>query len=694
MPIETVNLVDSMDPAWKKETAQRVVTTWKMDCDARTEHMKRRTNQMKLFTGQVRPKSWPFENCANPHLPILAEAILRLEARIFDQMIPAKGDIFHVKPTGADDTERAKRVERHLNWQTMFEMRDWRIGFDATLMQVLLGGSTFRHVYRDVANNKNVATNIPIEDFVVPYSTKSTDPYMADVPRKTRVLRLLRHELEEREEAGVYHDVAGLYEKDPKDDKGMAKPAPAPKVEMPDTQMRELLDRVEGQEAAVYGNDPDEKRVLLEQHLWMRVPKAVDGTDFTDKERPVCVTVDLASEKMLSVYIREDEDPLDRMRFANESKQIEAQQQVSEQQYAQQIEQLAQDPMATEEHAMAVPRPQAPQPPKPVRMRPIESFIHYGCIPNPEGFYYLGVGYLLEGENEVANTILSQIIDAATLANIATGFINRNAKMKRGNQEIVPGQLIEVEPVGSLDDMIKIIQFPGPQPAMFQVVEAMKEAADGVSQASDVLSGESERNETATTTRIRASMALSSIAVIVRRLQLPLDYEIKAIARLNSVFLDNERPFSFAIQAPDGSTQVVQVTRADYVEDLDITFTADPKMASQPQRVDEAQQALASVMQNPVLQSMPTFPLLVWTAQRKVFLAMEADDLVAAMGPPPPPPMPPMMMGGPPPGPGGPPGPGAQPPGPPGKGGPPPGNLPSPELMTTDQMSQMPGAAA
>lgn len=668
-PIETVNLIDAMDEEWLKKTAQKVVGDYKRDCGARTEHMKRRANQIKLFCGTLRPKSWPFENCANAHLPILAEAILRLEARILDQMIPAKGDIFHVKPTGMDDEDRAKRVEKHLNWQTKYEMRDWRIGFDATLMQVLIEGSAFRHIYRDVANNRNVATNIPIEDFVVPYTTKSVDPYMADVPRKTRVLRLSRHELEEREDAGVYFKIERLYEGE-KDKDG--EPTGPPVVEMPDTQMRETVDKAEGTDKP-FGNDPDEKRVVLEQHRWLKVPKATDGTDFTDRERPICITVDMATEKVLNLYIREDEDPLDRMRFDNETMLYQQNEQAQQQQYAQQIEMLAMDPMATEEHALAVPKPEPQPQPKPVRMRPIEYFVHYGCIPNPEGFYYLGVGYLLESENEVANTVMSQIIDAATLANVATGFINRQAKMKRGNQEIVPGQLVEVEPVGSLDDMVKIIQFPGPQPAMFEVVKEMKESALGVSQANEVLSGETERNETATTTRIKASMALTNIAVIVRRLQMPLDYEIKALARLNSVFLDSEKPFLFVVPQPGGQLEQIQVTRQDYVEDLDILFTADPKMASQPQRVEEAQGALEMILQNPVLQMLPSYPNLVWTAQRKVFLAMDADDLVMAMGPPPPPPMPPMMM---------PPGgaPGA--PAPSGGPGAPPGDM----YPTTDEM--------
>lgn len=649
-PIETINLVDSMPPEWLEKTGQEVYRLWKMDDDSRADYMKRRANQHKLFCGTLPPKSWPFDNCANPHDPIIAKAILRLQARIFDQLIPAKGDIFHAKPTGIDDEPRAKRIEKHMNWQVRREIIDWRLAKDKMLMQLLLGGSAFVHVYRDVTRNRNCVDYIPVEDFVVNYTQASTDPTMGDVSRKTRLLRKARHELEALEEAGVYFDIARLY--DPKKDGAGAPSMPSEDTATPVT---DAVNKAQGTEPPT--EDSSAKRVLLEQHCWMKVPASVDGTAFGDKERPVCVTIDRETKLVLSIYIREDEDPLDRMRFDQEDAARTEQVQMMDAQYAEQIGMLAQDPMATEEEAVQIPQPEPPPETPPVRMRPIEYFVHYTCIPNPEGFYGIGVGYLLEGANEVANTVLSQIIDAATLANTATGFVNKLAKMKRGDVEVIPGKLIEVEPSGSLDDMIKIVQWPGPNPSMFQVVQHQEMSADGVSSASEVLSGEAGDRETATTTRIKASMALTSIQVMVRRIQMSLDHEIKMLARLNSVFLDAEKPFVFVEVNPDGSVMPHEVTRLDYVEDLDIEFTAESRMASQPQRIEAAEKALASIMSNPVLASMPTFPALVYAAQKKLFMAMDADDLVQVMGPPPPmmPLPPPGMTQGQPPMPGGPP---------------------------------------
>jgi hypothetical protein len=163
---------------------------------------------------------------------------------------------------------------------------------------------------------------------------------------------------------------------------------------------------------------------------------------------------------------------------------------------------------------------------------------------------------------------------------------------------------------------------------------------------------------TATGARIQAAMALTAIAILVRRFLMSLDYEVKALARLNYIYLDDEVPFKFAVTDPNvpGGVRIVKITRRDYLQDLDIEFVADARMASQVQRIEEAQQVLSVVLSNPMTASNPP---LVFAATKKLFLAMGCEDLVALMGPPPQVAMAP--MGGPPPMMGQPPG-GALPP--------------------------------
>jgi len=96
----------------------------------------------------------------------------------------------------------------------------------------------------------------------------------------------------------------------------------------------------------------------------------------------------------------------------------------------------------------------------------------------------------------------------------------------------------------------------------------------------------------------------------------------------------------------------------DYLEDTDLTVTADPRMASQPQRFQEAMTIMNVVNSTPLAAAMP--PLVI-AALKLVFKAIDNTEMTAAlnqgiaMGPmmaPPPPGAPP---GGPPPEGGGPP---------------------------------------
>ena len=635
---EQLNLVpamidDEIAGPWLKSTASRVLDLIKADIDSSKDHMDRVANQVRLFAGRRLPKDFPFEDCANVHLPILCEGILKDQGRMMDMILPPSGEFFHVKPTGFGDKERAIVVEEHLNWQTRREQKDWRVSISNTHMQRLTRGSAFRKVYRKASENKNCSEYISAADFIVPYSKKSTDPMMGDVSRKTHRLRLCRHELEAMEDGDYYWDVASLYKGD--EFGAGAEPSTTSGNAIVNEQLK-----VEGV-TAKRPDDPDLERVIYECHCWLALPK-VAGADFGTRQKPVIIVIDEQTSKVLSLIVREDDDPMDRVRFERETQQVAAKREMQAMAPLVHGIQMAQDPNATEEQVAAtVPQPQPIPDPKPVRKVPIECFIHYWCFDNPEGFYGFGLGYLLEGPNEVANSIMNQILDAGTLANTATAIMDRNSRMTRGERDIVPGDVLEVDVTGrSINDMIKMIEWKGPDPSMFTIIQVLKQAATELSQGgSEALSGDKQQGRTATAAKIETSLALSVVAVLVRPFLFSLDYEIKALARLNSVYLDEKTPFEFATADKLGNVKVYQVTRRDYLNDLDIEFTAEARMASTPQRIEEAQTTLEAIM-NLAATPMPLLPPpvilgLVYAAVRSLFEAMNRFDLVKLLGPPP-----------------------------------------------------------
>ncbi len=677
---ETVNLVPTItDESERKKIASRVFKDYERDFKSSERYREKRASILKLFIGMLPPSQ---DGGAQIHYSIIAKAVIRIHARIYDQQFPSNGEFFGVRPTDATDIDRAIRVAKHLNWQILHQIPEYVPNHDALIMQWLLYGSAFSYVYWGSIKNRPCHEVCATEDIILPYKRKSTDPSLADMPRITRILRLQRHELEQEADTG-YYDKAAVSKLLEKMDAGKAGGNQGEDSQK-SSSVQEVTDRASGVEKPEEQDD-DAPCVLLEQHRWLKLPNE-------ERSRPVIVTIDRETKELLQVRIREDEDPDDKARFnqeqaANQAEYAAAMMQYQQDMAAYEMNMQAMDqtpmPMQGEETMTAPPipgdttstgpmampppeQPQPPPPPAPVKMVPVHFFTHYLCIPNPEGVYGYGIGFLLEGNNMVADTVASQYVDAGTLANTPTFVYSRQAKLGRGEFRIRPGAGTQTDlNPQDLDKGIKVLDFKFPNPAMMNVVTAQEQDADDVSGAGDILSGEvGGSNETATTTQIRISQALSAISIQNKRYTRARTCEGQKIARLNSVYLEDEQYFpvvdpmkKLPPKSPGMPMQPVvtqePISQMDYLEDTDITVTADPRMASQPQRAQEALNALNIILQGPMAMN----PVLVAEAYRDYFIAIDKPNLAAAIG------MAPMMqpgMGAPGQAPGGPPGPGAK----------------------------------
>lgn len=673
---ETVNLLASItDEAEQKKIGSRVWKDYDRDLRSSERYREKRASILKLFIGMLPPNQ---NDGAQVHFSIVAKACIRVHARIYDQQFPSNGEFFGVKPTDAFDQDRAIRVAKHLNWQILHQIPEYVPNHKALIMQWLLYGSAFSYTYWSPTRNRPCHEVCATEDIILPYKRKSTDPNLADMPRITRVLRMQRHELEAEAESGYYMNVDKLLDKLDSGQGGSSQAEDSAKS----GSIQEVTDRASGVKEPD-DKDDDDQVTLLEQHRWLPLPDenappisaeiGIEGEEPPKpkkKSRPVIVTIDRDTKIVLSIRLREDEDPEDRARYnleqqANEAQyaaamqqfQIELQAYEMNQTQAPMMGEMTQTPLpmqgeTTSTGPMAQPPqpPEMPPPPPAPKMIPINFFTHYCCIPNPEGVYGYGIGFLLEGNNMLADTLASYVVDAAFLNSTATFIYSRQAKLGRGEFRIRPGEGTQTDlNPQDLDKGIKKLDFTPPDPAMQNMIKAQQDDADDVSSAGDILSGEvGGSNETATTTQIRISQALQAIAIWNKDYAHARTCEGQKFARLNSVYLGDEEYFTVVDpykklppQQPGGETtqtvDKVQVARRDYLEDTDLTVTADLRMASQPQRIAEAQAAYNLVNGNPYLAANP---FLMAAVARKMFRAMDDPELIAALQMAPPPGMP------------------------------------------------------
>lgn len=673
---ETVNLVPGLPEDYTKKLGEKVYDTTDSDLASSEKFRERRASILKLAVGLLPPRPDGHDTLAQVHYPIIMTAVIRIHSRMYDQQFQSNGEYWGVKPTDALDVERSIRVSKHMNWQTETQIPEYIPNHDAGLMQCLLYGSAFSMFYWDPDRNRPCHEFVSTDDIILPYAypNEQGDPHLANLPRITRVLRKYRHQLQKLARSGYYANVEDLY----------PKAGDNPSLDSTHNQVQQVTDRVQGIEKPQTKSDG--ARVLWEQHCWDTLPGEKD-------DRPLIVTIDKETKRVLSVILREDEDPADRARFNREEAANKARYEADMAQYQQDIAQYlagqqmpvappmgpmgppeidasappmpgeataTPPPLPGEQTTTAPPMPgeatatvppamppmeppQEPLPPEapaPPKMIPINFFTHFVCIPNPEGIYGLGIGSLLEGHNMVADVVASQLVEAATLANTATFIYSKQAKLSRGEFEIKPGGGVETDlSPQDVPKGIHMIQFPPPNPSMGQIVKDQKEEAAELSGAGDILSGEvGGSNETATTTQIRIAQAMAQITIMNKRYTRARTAEGRNLARLNSVYLDDIEYFTTVDPMKLGPEAIEkgEVARADYLEDVDITVTADPRMASRAQRISEANTALQVIMTNPMTAANP---MLVNAAMKNLFVAMDRPDLVAALGA-----APPMMM--------------------------------------------------
>lgn len=619
-----------------KRLSEQVLSEVQDDWDSSEEYRERRAVQHKLFLGNLDPKSFPFEESANVHLPLMIESLLRLHARGMAELYPSDGRI--VYPIGTDrmDDDRRDRLSLHAEYQFRSEMPDFLPNQDRALLECWTSGSVFIHSYRDTANDRNCHDYLTCEDIILPYLWRTVDPSLGDVPRKTRVLRLYRHQLEKYQETGYYDGLEEVLDVTPSMDDPDKSPA------------KEEADRGEGREPPA--NDRQAPYKLYEYHGWLKL----EGMG--DRERPVKITVDTDTGTVIGLFVREEEDWRDKQRFEMEQAQYQAY--LSERDaYADSVDQrqvmetLLADPNVAPEARAELEQQQASQQqmqppeevpePKPVRMRVIEDFTHIVCIPNPLGSLGIGLGYLLEEFNKTADTVVSQFLDAATLANTVTGIASEAAKLGPGEIQLQPGKIMTSHlPPELIGNAVKIIQFPAANPQMMEVAMMMKDAAVGVASSPDVFSGEpGKANETWRGISTRVEQANKQLTMLMIRYIAGLTEVFRKNARLNAKFLPDSSYIS-VVDPEKRMQRKIHVARDDYAEDFDITFTADPRMTSQQQRISEADGIVAMIAQSTQFLG-PAAPGMMWAALADAFRARRRSDMIQKMGPEPGPPEPP-----------------------------------------------------
>ena len=325
-----------------------------------------------------------------------------------------------------------------------------------------------------------------------------------------------------------------------------------------------------------YQHDDETTQVFLEQHRWLDI----DGDGY---EEPYIVTVHFESNTVVRVVKRFTEDGI---RYVSEGSNRIAE------------------------------------------IKPINYYVKYGFIPSLDGSIYdLGFGELLFHINNIVDTLINQLIDAGTLANMSSGFIGSGLRMKGGVLRTKPGEYRMMPSTGAnfRENFIQV-QHKEPSAVLFQMLGIMIEAGEKIGSVGRLLNTENTGNMPATTAMAIVDQGIKTHKAIMKRVYRAMKKEFKAIYDLNSMYLDVEE-YKRIVDDPQASVE-------DYnQENLDFVPVADPAIISDMQKATRAG----------ILMEFKDDPLMNGVEIRKRALRAvgitEVDDLVVEPQPPQPNPL-------------------------------------------------------
>jgi len=212
----------------------------------------------------------------------------------------------------------------------------------------------------------------------------------------------------------------------------------------------------------------------------------------------------------------------------------------------------------------------------------IEYFTHYKFLPGL-GFYGFGLIHMIGGVTRSATSILRQLIDAGTLANLPAGFKARGLNIQRSDDPVQPGEWRDVDtPGGTIRDSFMPLPYKEPSATLAQLLGLLVESGQRFASVMDNQTGDANSQAPVGTTVALLEKGQKVISAIHKRLHYAQRNEFKILKRLFGEYLPPEYPYQV-----QGAQQTVFAE--DFNNSVDVIPVCDPNIFSTTQRIILAQ---------------------------------------------------------------------------------------------------------
>jgi hypothetical protein len=226
-----------------------------------------------------------------------------------------------------------------------------------------------------------------------------------------------------------------------------------------------------------------------------------------------------------------------------------------------------------------------------------QHFVHYGYIPG-FGFYNFGLIHLIGAFAKSGTSLIRQLVDAGTLANLPGGFKTRGLRVKGDDTPIAPGEFRDVDvPSGTMRDNIMPLPYKEPSQVLMGLLTMIVDEGRKFAGAAELQMSDMSANSPVGTTLAVLERTLKMMSAIQARIH----YSMKQEFQLLKDIIRDFTPDEYDYDPEDGDRKA---KKEDY-DQVYVLPVSDPNAATMAQKVVQYQAALQLAQSAPQLYDLP-----------------------------------------------------------------------------------------
>jgi hypothetical protein len=226
-----------------------------------------------------------------------------------------------------------------------------------------------------------------------------------------------------------------------------------------------------------------------------------------------------------------------------------------------------------------------------------QHYVHYGYVPG-FGFYCFGLIHLVGAFAKSGTSILRQLVDAGTLANLPGGFKTRGLRVKGDDTPIGPAEWRDVDvPSGTIAENIMALPYKEPSQVLAGLLDKIVEEGRKFASAADIQVADMSANSPVGTTLAILERQLKVMTAVQARIHYSFKQEL---ALLRDIIRDYT-PDEYDYEPEEGSRKA---KRSDY-DLVDVIPVSDPNAATMAQKIVQYQAVIQLSQQAPQIYDLP-----------------------------------------------------------------------------------------